>query len=970
MESEAPRAKGEPRRPTRDRLQEARSHTRALARLAQELQSCPTAEIALNLAVEAIHQELGLAFGAAWLVKPGGILEHVATTGAEVGFWVADGPLPAEGPVAEAHATEALADAAVEDAPTDCCLVAMGSENASRHVTAVPVLGRVETVGVVAILGFGSVDARLTPERREALELMGQIVSNAMLRIGDQQILMEANACSSAVTRVLEHTARARSADEVAERAVEVVREQFSWLYGSFWKLDPHAGVLRFAHAAGDLGPEVRAGEIAAGVGVAGRALREERLVAVRDLAELDACARAGPALEAGATSGIAFPVRAEGTMVGVLEFLDGAPIALSPERDKALDAVVALVSQAFERLLDVDRQRAEAQQARALAELHRALESTSGSAETARVAVEVLARSFHVELGTFWRARDGALAFVEASGPKAEVVAGLEGATVAVEEGGLIARAASEREVVVSVVTPDGPLGAATTELELGTHFAFPVSFEGELVGVVSAHRAREVVGSTQDRDILGAVADLVSSTVSRIRQDRKVARYGPMVETTPNGLALGDRRGRVVFVNAAFEAHLREVEDALPVPKDGLMGCSIAELHRPLVEDQDVADPASLPIKGRLAFGEKAYQVAISALSDDRGRFIGPMVSWDDITAEVEQERALEATRALEAERQRELEHGVARVLEVVQKAEQGDLGCEVPDCGEGEIAKVAAAIRGLLAKLRASMADVGGHAHHLEESAAALSSVAERVSGNAKTTLDSVHAASAGVGEVTSGIAEVERGSGEMVNSVAEISRHAAEAERVGSEALGMASDASAKIERLGRSSAEIGEVTRTITAIAEQTKLLALNATIEAARAGEAGRGFAVVADEVKNLARETGEATTDISARIEAIQGDTREVVDAIGRIREVMEAVDGRQRAIAEALERQSATTEAMGQSSQMSARSLQMVAKSTGDVVSMAEDTVSAAEDAKRAAADLESTSERLAQTLSQFRY
>jgi methyl-accepting chemotaxis protein len=42
----------------------------------------------------------------------------------------------------------------------------------------------------------------------------------------------------------------------------------------------------------------------------------------------------------------------------------------------------------------------------------------------------------------------------------------------------------------------------------------------------------------------------------------------------------------------------------------------------------------------------------------------------------------------------------------------------------------------------------------------------------------------------------------------------------------------------------SSAEIGEVIKLITSIAQQTNLLALNATIEAARAGESGKGFAV------------------------------------------------------------------------------------------------------------------------------
>ena len=90
------------------------------------------------------------------------------------------------------------------------------------------------------------------------------------------------------------------------------------------------------------------------------------------------------------------------------------------------------------------------------------------------------------------------------------------------------------------------------------------------------------------------------------------------------------------------------------------------------------------------------------------------------------------------------------------------------------------------------------------------------------------------------------------------------------------------ANATVTKLGESSAEIGEVIKVITSIAQQTNLLALNATIEAARAGEAGKGFAVVANEVKELAKQTAKATEDISHKINAIQTDTKGAVEAIG----------------------------------------------------------------------------------------
>jgi PAS domain-containing protein len=109
---------------------------------------------------------------------------------------------------------------------------------------------------------------------------------------------------------------------------------------------------------------------------------------------------------------------------------------------------------------------------------------------------------------------------------------------------------------------------------------------------------------------------------------------------------------------------------------------------------------------------------------------------------------------------------------------------------------------------------------------------------------------------------------------------------------------AAQASKTIAELDTSSAQIGTVVKLITGIASQTNLLALNATIEAARAGEAGRGFAVVANEVKELATETGRATTEISQQVEEIRAQTTEAVRSIKAIEATVADLASTQRAV------------------------------------------------------------------------
>ncbi|MBF0379666.1 MAG: cache domain-containing protein [Magnetococcales bacterium] len=179
--------------------------------------------------------------------------------------------------------------------------------------------------------------------------------------------------------------------------------------------------------------------------------------------------------------------------------------------------------------------------------------------------------------------------------------------------------------------------------------------------------------------------------------------------------------------------------------------------------------------------------------------------------------------------------------------------------------------------------------------------MASAAEEMTANITSVNDSLEKVSGSVTTIATSIKE-------MTDSLEGVRVLCESASTISNQASGLVEENQTIMTSLSDSAQKIGNVVEIISGIAEQTNMLALNAAIEAAGAGEAGKGFAVVANEVKELARQTVDATMEISNMVNEIQKKSSEATNTTDQVTDAFKNINKSNQEITTAITEQSDT--------------------------------------------------------------
>lgn len=148
-----------------------------------------------------------------------------------------------------------------------------------------------------------------------------------------------------------------------------------------------------------------------------------------------------------------------------------------------------------------------------------------------------------------------------------------------------------------------------------------------------------------------MAATKTTSTATVQKLQQELAINRA--MADNSPINILLADTNLNITYVNPASLRTLKSLEKYLPCKAEDVLGKSIDVFHKdPSHQRRILSNERNLPCRSIIEIGDQKADLLVTPVYDNAGKYIGPMVTWEVVTAKLEMEtKNLDYQRQIEA-------------------------------------------------------------------------------------------------------------------------------------------------------------------------------------------------------------------------------------------------------------------------------------------------------------------------------